>query len=178
MKRGGPLQRKPPLRSESPLRPNASGTDEPKQARPRRSTGKHVGEGKAKRLMKKRSGGVCETQIPYVGCLYFVSDFHHRQLQGQGGEWEIRNGLGVCRPCHLALTNTNGRRKEYERYGWLVPSHGNPAAVEVYMVHDERRDWFLLMPDGSVQLAPWPKGDPRHPDDIEVRVDRGLDGVA
>lgn len=167
MPKGSSLRSKPPA---------LTGETQPK---PRRATGKHVGESKAKRLMKKRCGGLCEPRIPGAGCLYFVSDLHHRLFQSQGGEWEIRNSLGVCRPCHLVLTNPNGRRKEFEHYGWIVPSHGNPPAVEVYMWHDERRDWFLLLEDGTVERAPFPAGDPRHPDDIEVPAeDRGLGETA
>lgn len=167
MKRGGPLQRKTPLRSSSPS---------PRDAKPkeRKSTGKHVGETKAKRLAKKRSDDTCEPRIPGVGCLYHGSDFHHRHLHGQGGEWHVCNGLRVCRMCHLALTNTGGRRAEFEHYGWIISANQDPenrkspAEIEVFMWHDERLDWWLLKEDGSAVLAPFPKGDPRHPDDIEV----------
>lgn len=185
MKRGGPPQRKTPLKSGSSLRSSkpAALTGET-QSKQRRSTGKHVGETKAKRQAKKRSGDTCEPRIPGVGCLYYGSDFHHRHLHGQGGLWTVENGLRVCRPCHSALTNTNGNRPEYERKGWIIPANQDPEnrkrpeEIEVFMWHDERLDWWLLLPDGTADLAPFPKGDPRHPDDIEVRVDRGLGGVA
>jgi hypothetical protein len=151
----------------------------------RRKTGKHVGRTKAQRLMRKRCDGKCEPRIPGVGCLYWVSDFHHRILKGQGGEWEVANGLGVCRMCHLALTNTSGHRPEYERKGWIIPSQQDPenrkspAEIEVFIWHDERRDWFLLREDGTAELAEFPVGDPRHPDDIErPREPPGLGGVA
>lgn len=171
MKRGGPIQRETPLRSSSPS---------PRDAKPkeRKSTGKHVGKNKATRLAKERSGDTCEMRIDEQ-CLYYGSDFHHRLFQSHGGKWGIVNGLRSCRPCHGTVTNPRGRRKEFEHYGWIVPSHGNPAAVEVYMWHDERRDWFLLREDGGVDLAPFPKGDPRHPDDIEVQpAEPGMDGAA
>lgn len=175
MKRGGPIQRKTPM-PRGPLRsrPSVDGSSTPAK----RKTGKHVGKTKATNQAKERSGNTCEMRIDEQ-CLYHGSDFHHRLFQSQGGKWEIRNGLRACRPCHNTVTNTNGRRKEFEYYGWIVPSHGNPAAVEAYMWHDGRRDWFLLMEDGSVQLAPFPKGREEHPDDLEVpRADPGLGGVA
>ncbi len=185
MKRGGPIQRKKPMRGSS-LRsstPPAQGSGKP--ASPRRSTGKHVGETKAKRLMKKRCDGLCEPRIPGVGCLYYVSDFHHRILKGQGGQWEVTVGLGVCRPCHMALTNTAGNRPEYERKGWIIPANQDPenrktpAEIEVFMWHDERLDWWLLLPDGTAELAPWPEGKAGHPDDLGVpREPDGLGGVA
>lgn len=144
-----------------------------------RKTGKHAGEAKAKKLAKQRAGGDCEIRILEV-CTGRALDFHHRLFRSQGGKWEVGNGLMACRACHMAVTNTNGRRDEYETNGWIVPSHKDPLDVPVLMWHGGRRDWFLLLNEEPyIQLAPFPKGDVRHPDDIEVPVvDRGLDGVA
>lgn len=175
MKRGGPLKRHKPLISNGSLRsgPSASGGD-----KKRKSTGKHVGEAKAKRLAKARSEGLCETRILGV-CLTYCSDFHHRLFQSQGGKWDIRNGLRVCRTCHGVITNPNGRRAEFERLGWIVPSCQDPARIPARIWHEDRCDWFFLLDDGSVQLAPWPERDERHPDELEVpRVDPRLDGAA
>lgn len=151
MKRGGPLQRKP-------------------------KPGAHAGVNEARRLVKARSGGFCE--IHMMGCYNLATDWHHRKLRSQGGKWEAVNGLHACRFCHEAVTNTRGHRKEYETNGWLVSRESDPASTEVLLWHQGRQDWFLLKEDGTAELAPWPVGDPRHPDDIEVREDRGLDGVA
>ena len=178
MKRS-PIKRNTPLKSGSSLRSSkASGSDEPEKVKARRSTGLHVGEKKAKGLAKKRSGGDCEVVIPGL-CDYRGVDFHHRLFRSQGGKWEIVNGLYVCRPCHRALTDTNGRRSEYERNGWIVPSYGDPASTEVLMFHNQRLDWWLLQEDGTAVLAPFPKGVEGHPDDLEVpRSPQNLDGVA
>lgn len=177
-----PLKRVPmPPRKEwmkgSSLRSSKPSATGETQSKPRRSTGLHVGEKKAKDLAKQRSGGDCEVVILGV-CVYRGYDFHHRLFRSQGGKWEIVNGLYVCRPCHRALTNTAGRRDEYEAKGWIVPSHADPAATEVLMWHNQRQDWFLLLEDGSVELAPFPKGDPRHPDDIEVPQESEIGGAA
>lgn len=163
-----PLTRKTPLRASAPS---------PRDTKPKTKPGAYAGVNKARELVKKRSGGFCEIRM--IGCFGPATDWHHRQLRSQGGKWEARNGLHACRFCHEAVTNTRGHRAEYERNGWLVRSHLDPAAVDVLMWHQGRQDWFLLMEDGSVQLAPFPKGREEHPDDLEVpRVDPGLGGVA
>lgn len=182
MKRS-PIQRKTPLKSGSSLRsskPSATGETQPK---PRRSTGKHVGEAAARKAVAERSGGDCEVRLFGI-CLGRATNWHHRQNRSQLGKWDPRNGLHCCGSgstgCHGALTNTNGRRKEFEQYGWIVPSHEDPAAVECLIyTRWYGHDWVLLKGEYPwVELADFPSGDPRHPDDIGVRVDRGLDGVA
>lgn len=103
----------------------------PGPARTPARRGKSVGEGCARRLVKRRSGGLCEIRLP--GCMVRAVDFHHRKLAGQGGRWCPGNGLHCCRPCHRAVTNTNGHRPEYEDKGWIVPAHvERPAMVKVY----------------------------------------------
>lgn len=147
-------------------------------AKPRRLTGKYVGKTKAQKLAKKRSDDLCEMRID-DDCVYWGSDFHHRLLQSQGGKWEVVNGLRSCRPCHGTVTNTNGRRPEFERKGWIVASHGDPATTPVLMWHNGRQDWFLLKEDGTAELAPFPKGRPEHPDDLDLPGEsRDLGGVA
>lgn len=179
MKRSPMPPRKNPMPRGS-LCSKAFGADEPKQARPRRSTGKHVGEGKAKRDVRKRSGGDCEIRSPW--CLGRATNASHRRHEGQGGLWQAVNILDSCgwgntTGCHGYL---HQHPREARDNGWIVSAWGaDPAGVQVLMWHGGRCDWFLLLNEEPwVQLAPWPKGDPRHPDDIEVRVDRGLDGVA
>jgi hypothetical protein len=146
--------------------------------------GKHAGESAGRKALEKRVGDdkLCEVRLFGI-CFGRGGNAHHRQNRSQQGKWDVRNLLWVCGSgstgCHGALTNTNGRRKEFEHYGWIIPSHGNPAAVEVYMWHDGRRDWFLLREDGGVDLAPFPKGRPEHPDDLDLPGEsRDLGGVA
>lgn len=149
------------LRSSKP-----SATGETQPAKPRRSMGKHVGVNKARELVKARSGGQCE--IHMLGCYVQATDWHHRVRQSQGGKWHVQNGLHACRFCHEAVTNTRGHRPEYEANGWMVHSRQDPATVEVLLWHYDRHDWFLLLPDGSVELSPWPEGETGHPDDLGV----------
>lgn len=168
MKRGGPIPRRTPLRSSAPS---------PRDAKPKTKPGIYAGVNKARELVRTRSGGFCE--IHMVGCFNLATDWHHRKLRSQGGRWEAVNGLHACRFCHEAVTNTRGHRKEYEANGWLVPRSGDPAAVEVLLWHQGRQDWFLLLPDGSVDLAPWPEGRPEHPDELDLpRRSSEIDGAA
>lgn len=182
MKQGKPLKRVPmPPRKEwmkgSSLRSYKPSTEgEEKQPKPRRSTGKSAGVNEARKLVKQRSGGLCEIRM--VGCFGEGTDWHHRKLRSQGGPWHVQNGLQACRFCHGRVTNTNGHSKEYEECGWLVRRGTDFASTEVLMWHNGRQDWVLLKEDGSVELAEFPSGDPRHPDDIEVPQESEIGGAA
>lgn len=111
-------------------------------------------EREARALVKQRSHGWCEVQIPGI-CFGLAGNFHHRQNKSQLGIWSAPNGLAVCGSgstgCHGALTNTNGRRREYERAGWIVPSTKNPAAVPV---DHAARGRVLLLDNGDTRPAP------------------------
>lgn len=167
------LQRKTPLNSGSSLRsskPPADGSGKPVQ----RKTGKHVGENKAKRLAKKRSGGDCEVRSPW--CQGRGREFSHRLAEGQGGKWSVVNGMFSCG--HGNLDGCHGyihqHPKEAEDKGWIVSAWGDPAKKEVLMWHDERQDWVLLLDVEEypwVELAEFPAGDERHPDDLQLPVD-------
>jgi hypothetical protein len=159
------LQRKTPLKSTGSLRstPPADGSGKPARRKP----GKQTGESAARKAVAERSGGICEIREP--GCYGRATDWHHRKLRGQGGPWHVQNGLHLCRFCHELVTNTRGRRKEFEGYGWLVPSHEDPAEVDC-LIYTRwfRHDYVRLLGEYPwVELAEFPAGDPRHPDDIE-----------
>lgn len=192
LRRCGMTQRKPLKRTPMPPRekpmqrgslrstPPAQGSGKP--ASPRR-TGKHVGEAAARKAVAERSGGDCEVRLFGI-CLGRATNWHHRQNRSQQGKWSPANGLHVCGSgttgCHGALTNTNGRRKEFEQCGWIVPSHLDPAAVDC-LIYTRwfGHDYVLLREDGGVDLAPFPKGKLEHPDDLVVpREPDGLGGVA
>ena len=97
-----------------------------------------MNEKRARELVYNRSDYLCEVRIPGV-CLGRATNWHHRQAKGQRGPWAPSNGLHVCGSgttgCHGALTNTNGRRAEYEAKGWIVRSWQNPAEVPVLLAH-------------------------------------------
>lgn len=136
LQRGGPLARRVPLRS--------------RRARQRRAPLVDVigNERLGKELVFGRSNGWCEIQLP--GCHGRAIDWHHRRLRSQGGRWDASNGLAACRWCHEAVTNTRGRRAEYEANGWLVSREAIPAAVPVLLANV---GWALLDDDGGYELV-------------------------
>lgn len=93
----------------------------------------------ARKLLKKRSGGLCEVcPVEHEG-----TDWHHRIRESQGGAWSGSNGLRVCRARHAWITlNPYGARAK----GWGLWSHDKPAAEPVLY----RGEWVLLGDDGSV----------------------------
>lgn len=114
--------------------------------KPRKKTGSRAGESTARDLVYARSGGWCEIAIPGL-CTQTATEWHHRKLKGQGGRWCPGNGLHGCSRCHLAVTNTNGRRPEYVVAGWLVPAWvKRPAGVKVHRWDHatQTRAWVLL----------------------------------
>ncbi|WP_035975507.1 HNH endonuclease [Kutzneria albida] len=146
---------------------------------PRRKPGRssnraHEGENRAREIVYARSGRVCERCSNAR-----ATEWHHRKNRSQGGKWCANNGLDLCAPCHLDVTNTNGKRAEYEDKGWIVPSHRDPAAVPALIYHPSiGHDYVLLMEDGSVQLAPWPNSSIGHPDDLPTRQPDTTAGAA
>jgi hypothetical protein len=148
--------------------------------------GKHAGESTGRKALEKRVGDdkLCEVRLFGI-CFGRGGNAHHRQNRSQQGKWDVRNLLWVCGSgstgCHGALTNTNGRRAEFEKEGWIVPSYEDPTKVDCLIYtrwfgHDYVR---LLDEYPWVELAEFPAGDPRHPDEIErPREPRDLDGVA
>lgn len=103
----------------------------PTEVKPRRRrTGKHAGEANARAAVSARSNGMCEAQILGV-CLGRATEWHHRQARSQSGRWVASNGLHLCSRCHRAVTDTNGRRDEFMRNGWIVESWQDPLQVPV-----------------------------------------------
>lgn len=128
---GKPLERTTRLRSSGPL----------KAKRPTMSAAERL----AKRITRARSGGWCEIRLPGV-CVGRALDFSHRIAAGRGGKWLASNGLDACRFCHEAITNTRGKRAEYERLGYIVRTGADTTAVPVWL-NGER--WVLLDDSGN-----------------------------
>jgi hypothetical protein len=149
---------------------------------PGRVRGVASGSGKVveRRKVVARSGGDCEIRTPW--CQGRGREFSHRRAEGQGGKWLATNGLFSCG--HGNLDGCHGylhqHPEEATEKGWIVSAWGvDQAEIEVFMWHDDRRDWWLLLPDGTAELAPFPKGRPGHPDNLDLPGEsRDLDGVA
>lgn len=137
MKRGEGLQRRTPLKSGG--KPLARGKGigrqcadpKPAKAKPRRKTGKHIGEAHARATVRERSGGRCEVANRAV-CTGRAAEWSHRKNRSQGGRWTPANGLDACSPCHLWITeHPVGAREK----GWNVSREADPLRVPVWTVH-------------------------------------------
>lgn len=141
--RDAPLGARTPLGSMSRLR--SSG---PTKARRIRRAG--VSEARGRQIVYARSCGTCEVSIPGV-CLGRATNWHHRINRSQGGTWSASNGLHVCGSgttgCHGVLTNTNGQRLRYERWGFICRSGAITTEVPVLF---RCRRWVLLDDAGGV----------------------------
>lgn len=84
-----------------------------------------MNEREARRIVRLRSGGVCE-----VCGGERATNFQHRKNRSQGGLWLASNGLDVCGSgtwgCHGRI---HARPQEAYRNGWSVKSWADPALV-------------------------------------------------
>lgn len=137
-----PLKRTGTLARQKPL--------ERATAKPNRQ--RYTGPSKAvKDLLKARSGGVCE----YCG-LREATEAHHRLGRKAGGTkrpWinELSNLVDLDLWCHAKITNTNGRRDDYENAGFLLREGMKPAATPI---EHARLGRVLLLDDGDTRPAP------------------------
>lgn len=145
MKRGGRLVRKTGLKAKAPLT-SASRLQRSaligSQIKTRRPSVSRE-EREARRIVRARSGGVCE-----VCGRERATNFQHRQNRSQLGDWTASNGLDVC---GTGTTGCHGRihqnpRISYER-GWSVRSTASPAVTPVWLAS---RGWSLLDDAGGV----------------------------
>lgn len=143
VKRSRMPQRTSPLRTKTPLertsRLRSSGPIKAKRPRP------SAAEKLARRLVDVRSEGYCELRLP--GCAGIAIDFSHRIARGRGGLWTASDGMASCRPCHMAITDTNGKRAEYERLGLICRTGADTTQVPV-RIHG--RGFVLLTDDGQI----------------------------
>lgn len=177
MKRGGPLKRTKPLDGGDPLRrstPLRSGPSREGKAKPKRKPvdgpSEATQERQAKELVGRRSGGDCEVRSPWH--LGRATNFSHRRHDGQGGPWSASNGLNACgwgnaTGCHGYI---HQHPEEARENGWVVPSWQDWRTAPALIWHKGRRAKHLLDDEGGCELAPFPQGDPRHPDDIPLKT--------
>jgi hypothetical protein len=168
LKRKTPLARGTSQLARSPLRSKSkagfvaasSGPTKPrKSAVLKRHPGPQSAEEKAgRRLLKKRSGGRCETQVPGV-CIGIAVVWSHRKRRSQSSKaekWCVTNALNSCGPCELYLTAHDTDAK-VRANGWTVASTLDPASVPVL----RRGRYVRLFPDGSfepldlTEIAKW-----------------------
>ena len=143
-RRGQPLKRRTPLRAgKSLVRTGRIARTSPityKRA-PRTSA-----ELQARLLVSARSRGRCELALPTV-CTGRATDWSHRIARGRGGKWTASDGLAACRSCHSAITDTQGQRARFERWGFICRT--NAVTTEVPVLLGCSR-WVLLDDEGGV----------------------------
>jgi hypothetical protein len=98
-------------------------------------------EKEARRLVRERSGGICE-----VCGAARATNYQHRQNRSQAGAWSASNGLDVC---GSGTTGDHGYihahpAESYAR-GWSVRSWDDPASVPVQTA----QGWVLLDDEGG-----------------------------
>lgn len=150
-------QRKPLKRTElkrtTPLRSGSVGLSRGPVKRRKAVLPRHPGpqsteERAGRALLKKRSGGQCEVQVPRV-CIGVGVVWSHRKRRTQSSKsekWSITNGLHGCGPCELHLTRF-GATAQVRSRGWTVHSTVDPARVPVW----RRNQYVWLTPDGGVE---------------------------
>lgn len=98
------------------------------------------GELRARRLIKDRSGGICEI------CGHRpATDAAHRLSRGVGGLWEAANLLHACRTCHS--TNHDNPLRAYE-LGQHLRNGSDPLTAPVYL-HRPVPGWYTIDNDGQ-----------------------------
>lgn len=83
------------------------------------------GEATARRLVRARSGGVCE-----VCARQPATDWHHRLNRSQGGTWSASNGLDLDRQCHRFVTEHPAAARDR---GWALRAGQDPATEPVHL---------------------------------------------
>jgi hypothetical protein len=151
---GKPLARKTKLRSNAELRtatpPDRKTALEPSE-KPRKRK-RYTGPPRpVVDKLKARSGGLCE----YCG-VRRATEAHHRLGRKAGGTkrpWinKLSNLVHLDRLCHARITNTNGRRAEYEEAGFLLRESLKPWKTPV---DHARLGRVLLLDNGDTTPAP------------------------
>lgn len=96
-------------------------------------------EKEARRLVRERSGGVCE-----ICGQQRATNFQHRKARSHSGSWSASNGLDVCGMgnafgCHGYIHQNPDAACEY---GWSVKSWDDERDIPVRTIHG-----FVLLDD-------------------------------
>lgn len=138
------LTRHTPLRSSTPLeRTSRLRSSGPIKAKRRAASDAEL---HARLLVTARSRGLCELRLPTV-CTGRATDWSHRIARGRGGRWTASDGLAACRSCHSAITDTQGQRARYERWGFVCRTNAITTEVPVLLAC---RQWVLLDDEGGM----------------------------
>jgi hypothetical protein len=106
-----------------------------------------TGQARARRLVRERSGGLCE-----VCGVSRATNYQHRKARAHCSPeelWAVSNGLDVCGQgnvsgCHGLIHQNPAGAKDN---GWTVPFWGSPRLAPVYRLNE----LVLLDDDGSFE---------------------------
>lgn len=128
LSRTAPMKRKPPADKPRPAERSPKAADKAKKspAKPKRLRDGEIGEAQTRRLIRKRSGGICEIcgSSP-------ATDAAHRKPRSQGGLWSPSNLLDACHGCHM---NNHANPNAAKAGKWHLPSWSDPLAEPVLLV--------------------------------------------
>lgn len=130
---GGPLKRRAELKRKAGLAARAVKARKPAMSPEER---------RARKIMKRRSGGVCEIQVSAAVCTTWATDCCHRIREGQCGPWCPTNVLHGCRGCH-EWTHRNPAASRVKR--WALKTFDSLTLPVEY-----RGVWVLLGEGGAV----------------------------
>lgn len=113
----------------------------------RPKTHSRMGENRARLLLAARSHGLCEVCGDVRS-----SQFQHRKAQGQGGPWDVANGLAVCGAGNYAGCHGYIHQNPTEAYemGWSVRREHDFLTQKVWTAHS---GWVFLLSDGGLRPA-------------------------
>lgn len=136
------LTRRTPLRAKTALvgaSPLARSSRLTRTAMARKRPQRSPEEAHGRRLLRARSGGVCEIDGHSP-----ATDAHHRQNRSQGGTWQVANLLHLCHPCHMTVTTAPALAWGF---GWSVRSTDDPATTPARLAG---HGWAYLDARGGV----------------------------
>lgn len=109
-----------------------------------------ISEGAGRRIVRQRSGGLCEIAIDGI-CLGRAAGVHHRVKSGQGGSWRPSNLLDACGSgtvgCHGWVEAHPAAALEL---GLGLRSYMDPLAASAVMRWANQRSRWYLTDDGSL----------------------------
>lgn len=112
-----------------------------------------MSEAQCRTIVRGRSGGVCEIQIPGV-CTGQAQSCHHRRKRSHTGMWVPSNILDACgdgtRGCHGWVESHPEQAQE--RGLWLIGSE-SPQFTPVVISWRGIIDWYILTDSGGLK---WP----------------------
>lgn len=117
----------------------------------RRDVTEAVPESAGRRIVRERSGGLCELALPDL-CMGRAAGAHHRKNRSQGGTWSPSNLLDACGSgttgCHGWVTTNPTKANEL---GLALKSYQDPLEVPAMMRWGWQRSRWFLTDDGSLR---------------------------